>query len=764
MKKIIYVLSSLIIIASNAFAQTNLRIIKDDEKSTIVEIKFDAIDLKNNDIIKTIPVDGCSQWMQKGAPNLPRYTFSLQIPNTRDGIISIIDKQFTSIPNINILPSKGKISRTDDIDKIPLAYGLPYQTNALFPQQIAMTNTPYIIRDIRGQVIHVAPIQYNPITKEVIAYNSITLEINYTGTSKQNILEKNELPSSVNETFFELYANQFVNFAGSPNQKKKTRYTPILVNDNLLIICPQKFLNVIAPFIEWKKMKGIYTTVVNADTISGGINQPNIFNTVKYYYNTKNISHLLLIGNETDIPILDGPTIFGNGSDNPYGYLAGGDHYAEVITGRFTADNAQEITNQITKTIAYEKTPNLSNKWFSRCVGIASTEGDSSADDYQKDYEHIRIISDSLVNQGPFDEKLEFYDGNQGDKDEVGNPTAFTVIDSMNTFGISCINYAGHGTMNGIITSQFSSNEIPLLHNNNGKWPFIIIVGCSPGYFLSPNKCWAENLAQRTDSTGKQIGASISAMSTVNQWWDAPMEAQDEFNNILCGARTFAIKHSFAGMLTNGFYSMNDEYDLPLPSTDSLGGSEMTDTWQIFGDPTMVVKTNDMGAITSNYSVGIPMHATTYSMACNVNGADVCLYYKNEILATTKVIGGIASFNFPAGVHDSLAEIWITATKYNYTPLIGKATVANYPLQIKDALLQSKINVYPNPSSDVIYIQSESTINAIQIVNINGAMVKIIDAQKAKQVNCQLKDLATGEYLLKIMTEDGIVLKKVLKK
>jgi gingipain R len=763
MKNIFLFLFSIIGFTNIAFAQPALRVLKNDEKSTIVEIKFAANAIKNNDVLQAVFINGCTQWLQKGAPNLPKYSFSLQIPNANDGIISILNATYTSIQNVSVLPSKGKLTRADDVDKIPFEYGTAYQTNQFYPQAIATANQPFIVRDIRGQSIQVSPVQYNPITKEMLAYQSITLEINYSGNSTINILQHAALPSAMNETYFQLYSNQFVNFVGNDNapNQESISYTPFLENDELLVLCPQKFIAAITPFVEWKKRKGIYTTLVNVDTLTGGISQSTIFNFIKNYYLDFGISHVLMVGNETDIPIMDGGTIYGNGSDNPYGYLAGGDHYAEVIVGRFTGDNAQHITNQVIKSINYEKIPNISNKWFSNCVGVASTQG--PGDDAQLDWQHERIICDSLVAQGPFDNKLEFFDGSQGDKDEAGNPSAFTLIDSMNAAGIGCINYTGHGSTGGVVTTQFTSNEVPLLHNSNGKWPFMLVVGCSPGYFLSPSKCFAETLCQSIDSVGgAPIGTVINAMSTVLQWWDAPMEAQDEFNNILCDAREFATKHSFAGMLTNGMFSMNEAYDIP---TDPLGGSEMTDTWEIFGDPTLVVKTNDYGAIicTGNLA-NIPINATSFSVGCNTNGADACLYYKGEILATAKVIAGVANFNFTSAITDTMANVFLTVTKYNHTPFLSTYAIANYPLAITNFDLQNTVSIYPNPATEMIVIESQSNILEVQIISNVGATIKTKTISNSKKVNCNLNTLASGQYIIKIKTAGGDVVKKLVKK
>jgi hypothetical protein len=64
----------------------------------------------------------------------------------------------------------------------------------------------------------------------------------------------------------------------------------------------------------------------------------------------------------------------------------------------------------------------------------------------------------------------------------------------------------------------------------------------------------------------------------------------------------------------------------------------------------------------------------------------------------------------------------------------------------------------------MVLIESEISINSIQIINLAGAIVKNIDAQKSKNVSCKINDLVPGEYLFKINTAQGEAIKKVMKK
>tara|TARA_X000000950_G_scaffold106225_1_gene133759 strand:- start:154 stop:1128 length:975 start_codon:yes stop_codon:yes gene_type:complete len=86
--------------------------------------------------------------------------------------------------------------------------------------------------------------------------------------------------------------------------------------------------------------------------------------------------------------------------------------------------------------------------------------------------------------------------------------------------------------------------------------------------------------------------------------------------------------------------------------------------------------------------------------------------------------------------------------------------VGNFPLSSNN-ITQEIINIYPNPSSDFIYINRKDSDNyTISLFNILGEL--IID----KKINLQqlnLSNLPNGQYFLKIESESGIINERILK-
>lgn len=731
---------------------TSYTVTENNSTITMVDIKIGdmhqrSVTTPNGKALK-INIDKGSSCLQKGAPDVPKLSFSLLIPNQKNSHLEIISSHYTDYNNVEIAPSKGKILRTINPADVPFTYGDAYQTDAFFPSATAELNTPYIIRDFRGQTVQIHPVQYNPVTKTMRVYTDIKIKISYSGLSNINTIAGNEMPLKINETFDGIYQNQFINYASY----KKTRYSPVTEDGNLLILCPAAYLAEIAPFVKWKEMKGFKTFLVNTDTITGGVNETTITNTAKYYYQQMQIAYMIIVGDNTNIPLKNEPFTnpdLAGPSDIAYAYINNNDHYPEFIVGRFSGENTEEIRNIVNRSIAYEKTPNTNGNWMSQQLGIASEQG--TGDDNQYDFEHIHDITDSNKNQYNYINYYELYDGvaSQGGNDAAGYPNAADFEANVNS-GVSLINYAGHGSTNGIVTTGFSSADVPALNNPN-KLPFFFVVGCSPGNFRNQT-CFAETLI-RAGSSGTPLGTISSFMSCIDQYWDEPMQAQDEFNALMRGARPNNLKSRLGAMCINACCSMNDQYNT---FNDPTGGSDMTDTWIFFGDPTIPIYNKNAGTITCTHTAEIGRNATWYSVSCPVEGADIGLYYEGKFLANSKVSGGIAAFTFPAILN--LDTVFITATRQNYTPYMGFTKVVDFPANVNDIEAQKLLSVYPNPADEYtnISLKNGGKIDEVILFDISG---KTVFAQNTNTSNYTLntKSLVKGTYLLFVKTGEKTI-------
>lgn len=81
-----------------------------------------------------------------------------------------------------------------------------------------------------------------------------------------------------------------------------------------------------------------------------------------------------------------------------------------------------------------------------------------------------------------------------------------------------------------------------------------------------------------------------------------------------------------------------------------------------------------------------------------------------------------------------------------------------------DSIDESKFVVYPNPASDVIAINSSDyTFNNVQILDLNGRIVKTATFENVSEASLNIASLSAGVYLINISNESGAVTKKIVK-
>ena len=79
---------------------------------------------------------------------------------------------------------------------------------------------------------------------------------------------------------------------------------------------------------------------------------------------------------------------------------------------------------------------------------------------------------------------------------------------------------------------------------------------------------------------------------------------------------------------------------------------------------------------------------------------------------------------------------------------------------INEQYLQQDIEIYPNPTTGIISISGKN-IESIEIVNIEGQIIKLIKWNNEK-CNIDLSPRPKGIYLIKIITYNGIIIRKIV--
>jgi hypothetical protein len=81
-----------------------------------------------------------------------------------------------------------------------------------------------------------------------------------------------------------------------------------------------------------------------------------------------------------------------------------------------------------------------------------------------------------------------------------------------------------------------------------------------------------------------------------------------------------------------------------------------------------------------------------------------------------------------------------------------------------DSQLASNFKVYPNPTSNVVNVNSANAlVNAVNFTDLNGRIVKSAKFNGAADAQVNISDLASGVYMMNISSDKGTTVKKIVK-
>ncbi|WP_167607251.1 T9SS type A sorting domain-containing protein [Maribellus sediminis] len=208
---------------------------------------------------------------------------------------------------------------------------------------------------------------------------------------------------------------------------------------------------------------------------------------------------------------------------------------------------------------------------------------------------------------------------------------------------------------------------------------------------------------------------------------------------------------------------------------DTTGGGGGTGGSEISGDIvhnfTKSGLTSDYFSITGNLSDSkgtvvyggltltqcLKIESTTLIEFTTTEEAVLTLVFNDNYSGRIKVDGtnysatnGIITLTIPAGSHQ------ITKTDVANLYLINLDLATG----IRDNELSGLI-VFPNPVNDQLTIKSSQIITSVGIYNLNGGLVK---KSEGNIKNIDVGELKSGSYLLRILTKEGTITKKIVKK
>ncbi len=655
-------------------------VLRADIGNTVIEYRVNGFDRTpveiNGEIYDIISLGKESKDLTAGFPELPNICRSVILPDVGGFDVRVLEFEVQEISGVRVAPSKGNLSRSVNPEDVPYTFDPFYETDAWYPAEAATHRAPYILRDFRGAVVIVNPLQYNPATQTLRVYTHLVVEIRSSATPGLNEMERLHPLRTLNRDFNQLYVEHFINH--DPG-----RYVSVEEEGTMLVICYDPWTSNVQPLVDWKNQMGLETEMVTVTQAGGSATGIETYVANAYNGSGGDLAYVLLVGDYLQCP----PKTEGSSASDPaYSWIAGSDSYPEIFIGRFSAENTTHLNTQVERSIEYERDPQTGASWYHKGFGVASAEG--PGDDNEDDWEHLDNIRTDLLG----------YTYTQVDQIYDPGASSSQVTIAVNG-GRSIGNYTGHGGVTGWSTSGFSNSHVDALTNNN-MLPFVFSVACNVGEF-DGYTCFAEAWLRAMNGS-EPTGAIGFYGSTISQSWNPPMCAQDEFADLLVADE----KRTFGGLCYNGSCQMMDEYG-------STGEEEFT-YWTVFGDPSLAVRTDTPTSMVVNHEEVLDPEMPTFAVTVvGLQGARCAVSYQGEYHghAYTNASGYV---EIPiVGTLPEEGDATLTVTAYNRTPYIatlplgggGPAKPTGLAAVAGDAQvgLSWYANVEPNLSHYVIF-------------------------------------------------------------
>lgn len=626
-----------------------------------------------------------------GAPNLPGSSRYLAIPQGAQAKLVINGFQKQIIQNVDLLPAAPIQLENDnspaDYTKNMLIYG----KDGLYPANPFMLSEPTTIRGLDVVILGITPFQYNPVTKELVVYYDIDMEVVFEGGNGHfgdDRLRSRWWDPILEDMVMNNHELPLIDYNKKIQESLKNREEGC----EYLIVVPDH-----EDFIRWadsirifRTHQGILTKIVTISELGGNTVAAmetyfnNAFNSwdippsavlLLGDYNTNGeagiVSHLL-----TDHPGGYNPYI----SDNPFADVTG-NKLPDIVFARLTANTEAQLEHMIHKSLNYERNPPISPDFYDHPVTAMGWQTERW---FQLCSEIVNGFWEFGLGKNPIRENA-IYSGTPGGAWSSNANTA-TIV---NYFGPNGLNYipattahltdwGGNATR---INNDINAGAFMVQHRDHGMetgWgepaytnsslnglsneelTFVWSVNCLTGKFNYGSECFAEKFHRHDFGALGIIAATEVSYSFVNDTyvWGAYDNMWPEFMP-LYGSNPEArgIIPSFANAA--GKYFLQQSSWPYNPEHKNI-------TYNLFhhhGDAFMNVYSEVPQELTVNHMPVMLSGLEVFEITANP-GAFIALTNGDQIIGTAVAVEGTTQI--PVTFQEPGSQILITVTLQNF--------------------------------------------------------------------------------------------------
>ena len=353
--------------------QNGFSVVSRNSTTTTILHHVNAITLEDSDREELtgqyLTLSGIHLANTAGAPDLPSSSAFVAIPNGAKPSLRLVSAQTKLIKDVDLIPAPLPQLDNDDSPAVYEKDKSIYDKNAFYPETPYQISEVTSVRGVEMVQVGVMPFQYNPVTKELLVYESLELELTTEGGDGTYGDLRYRTPEW-DHILTDMLLNREVLPEIDYGEKLRRHYENRETGCEYLIITPDNddFLRLADSIKQFRTQQGIPTEVYTV-TECGGNDDHSIKNFLRnaYYQWDMPPAAVLILGDHSSNPA-QGVVSYtmnnhpgGSGynpyiSDHAYSDMTG-NNQSDLIVGRITGRDFDELYRMIKKDLDYERRP-----------------------------------------------------------------------------------------------------------------------------------------------------------------------------------------------------------------------------------------------------------------------------------------------------------------------------------------------------------------------------------------------------------------------
>ncbi len=564
------------LLAASLESRAPLRIEAEGASATVIHVDLADLALPSPEALADWSPEGFTTLRLDGEYLLPRSSDLYEIPPT--GGLRLVVEELHS----EVLPGYAPtLGREDENGEIRPSIETPREAyEGLFREHIHLGEAA-ILRDLRLAPLSIQPLRVTENGMELLRSARIRLEYDRGVAGANELRQQHSWTSNMEE----IYRGLVPNHGQFYNDVDDSRFPVYLITG------ADAYMNMayIGEFVSWKRRKGFDVRMVPFSTIPGG----NV-NTIEYadlqawfnqVWDTDRPEFILLVGDEDGLNAC--PTSYVQSSfgeqdvtDHKYALQEGEDYLPEILVGRMSVDNAQQLFTVARKPVVHESQTPIGTppcEWHERGLVVSCNYADNGNAPISPNLTSRWVIEKMRSNGWCVETGDSLFYPPLSD----GGPPVQAAINA----GRNIVSYRGWANSNGWVFPAFDRNDIEGL-TNGLRMPVVASFVCQTGAFGGAgveDPCFGEKFVQFGNPA--TLGGAVAFVGP------SDLHTRTQFNNPVCSGFFNAIfdldLRSVGAALLNGKMELYRGY--PLIRDDPYGAFFYFHVYNVLGDPDLKI-------------------------------------------------------------------------------------------------------------------------------------------------------------------------------